>query len=136
MDRHGGAPRRNTLQCRHADGGRTVCVFIQENKELFMRFLVKVSLPVEKFNAAVRDGSASKKMQQILGDIKPEASYFWEEDGKRGGVLVVNMEKASQIPSIAEPWFLQFDAAVSFHPCMTPEDLAAAGLEELGKKYR
>ena len=101
-----------------------------------MRFIIKFSLPVEKFNAAVRDGSVGKKIKQILDDTKPEAMYFWEEDGKRGGIMVVNLEKASQIPAIAEPWFLHFDAAVSFRPCMTPEDLAAAGLEELGKKYR
>jgi hypothetical protein len=100
-----------------------------------MRFVVKVTLPVEKFNAAVRDGTAGKKLQQILDDTKPEAVYFWEEAGKRGGMLVVNLEKTSQIPAIAEPWFLYFDAGVEFHPCMTPQDLAAAGLEALGKKY-
>ena len=101
-----------------------------------MRCLIKFDLPVEKFNAAVRDGSAGKKIKQILDDIKPESVYFWEEDGRRGGIMVVQLDKASQIPAIAEPWFLHFDAAVSIHPCMTPEDLAAAGLEELGKKYR
>lgn len=100
-----------------------------------MRFVVKVTLPVEKFNAAVRDGTAGKKLQQILDDTKPEAVYFWEEAGKRGGILVVNLEKTSQIPAIAEPWFLYFDAGVELHPCMTPQDLAAAGLEALGKKY-
>lgn len=100
-----------------------------------MRFVVKVTLPVEKFNAAVRDGTAGKKLQQILDDTKPEAVYFWEDAGKRGGILVVNLEKTSQIPAIAEPWFLYFDAGVELHPCMTPQDLAAAGLEALGKKY-
>ncbi len=100
-----------------------------------MRFVMKVSLPVEKFNAAVRDGSAGRKIQQILERTKPEAAYFWEEDGKRGGILVVQIEKESQIPALAEPWFLWFDAAVHLHPAMRPEDLAAAGLEELGRAY-
>lgn len=100
-----------------------------------MRFIVKITIPVEKFNAAVRDGSAGKKIQQILDDTKPEAVYFWEEGGKRGGVMVVHLEKTSQIPAIAEPWFLYFDAGVELRPCMTPQDLAAAGLEALGKKY-
>ena len=100
-----------------------------------MRFVMKVSIPVETFNAAVRDGSAGKKLKKILDDTKPEAAYFWEDDGKRGGIMVVNLEKASQIPAFAEPWFLYFDAAVELHSCMTPQDLAAAGLETLGKKY-
>ena len=100
-----------------------------------MRFVMKVTIPVEKFNAAVRDGSAGKKLKKILDDTKPEAAYFWEDDGKRGGIVIVNMEKASQIPALVEPWFLYFDAAVESHPCMTPQDLAASGLDALGKKY-
>ena len=67
---------------------------------------------------------------------EPEAAYFYEEDGERTGMIIVNFDKASQIPSLAEPWFLYFDAAVHIRPCMTPEDLAAAGLDQLGKKYR
>jgi hypothetical protein len=97
--------------------------------------LIKACMPVEKFNSAVRDGSAAKKMKQILDETKPEAAYFTDENGLRTAFLVVNLEKASQIPALAEPWFLHFNAAVTFHPCMTPADLAAAGLEELGKKY-
>ena len=49
---------------------------------------------------------------------------------------MVNLENASQIPSVVEPWFLQFNAAVELHPCMTPEDLAASGLDGFAKKYR
>ena len=41
----------------------------------------------------------------------------------------------SKIPSIAEPFFLTFNASVEFHVVMSPEDLGRAGLEELGKKY-
>jgi hypothetical protein len=40
---------------------------------------------------------------------------------------------ASDIPKMAEPWFLMFNATVEFQPVMTPEDLVKAGLEELGK---
>ena len=53
-----------------------------------------------------------------------------------GGVIVVNMESASEIPKYAEPWFLNFDAKVDFQPCMTPEDLREAGLDDLGKKWK
>jgi hypothetical protein len=35
----------------------------------------------------------------------------------------------------AEPFFLQFNADVVFHPAMTPEDLKRGGLEALGKKW-
>jgi hypothetical protein len=49
--------------------------------------------------------------------------------------MVIDVADASDIPAIAEPFFLHFNASVCFHPCMTPEDLAKAGLEELGRKY-
>jgi hypothetical protein len=45
------------------------------------------------------------------------------------------MESASQIPALAEPWFLNFNADVEFHPVMVPEDLAKANLDALGKKW-
>jgi hypothetical protein len=101
-----------------------------------MRFLVKVRMPVEKFNASVLDGSVNQKMKTALDAMKPEAAYFFEEDGRRTGMIVVNFDKASQIPSLAEPWFLYFDAEVRIRPCMTPEDLAAGGLDQIGKMYR
>jgi len=101
-----------------------------------MRFVLHVSLPVDKFNQAVRDGTAGHKIDRILEDTKPEAVYFCAKDGNRGGFLIVNMSDASEIPRFAEPWFLYFDATVEFLPTMTPQDLQRAGLEELAKKWK
>ncbi len=96
---------------------------------------MQVKLPIEPFNTYVKDGSAGAKMQKILADLKPEAAYFSEFDGQRGGIIIVNMDNASQIPALAEPWFLTFNARVEFKVAMTPEDLGRAGLEALGKKW-
>lgn len=100
-----------------------------------MRMLMHVTMPPEAFNAAVRDGSIGKKMQQILADMKPEAAYFTEQGGCRAGIFVVNVEDPSKVPVLAEPWFLQFNANVQFHVAMSPEELGRAGLENLGKKW-
>lgn len=100
-----------------------------------MLFLMHVQFPLEPFNSAVRDGSLGEKMEKILKAIKPEAAYFTEQDGKRGGTLVINVKNASDIPVLAEPWFLTFNAHVEFRIAMTPEDLAKANLESLGKKW-
>jgi hypothetical protein len=100
-----------------------------------MRMLMHVQFPIEPFNTAVRDGSIGPKMQRILDAIKPEAAYFTEQDGRRGGLLVVDVKDASAIPVLAEPWFLVFNAEVEFRIAMTPEDLMRANLEALGKKW-
>jgi hypothetical protein len=100
-----------------------------------MRMLLKVKMPLEPFNTAVRDGSIGKKMKAILEAMKPEAAYFTEVDGHRGGIFVVNVENPSKVPVLAEPWFLTFNAQCEFRIVMTPEELAKAGLEEVGKKW-
>ena len=46
--------------------------------------------------------------------------------------MLVDVASPSDIPRIAEPFFLTFDAEVPFHVCMTSDDLARAGLDELG----
>jgi hypothetical protein len=100
-----------------------------------VRILVDFRFPLEPFNSMVKDGTAGQKIEQVMGDIKPEAVYFTERNGKRGGTMIVDLSDPSKIPAIAEPLFLAFDAAVNFHPVMTSDDLANAGLEELGKSY-
>lgn len=100
-----------------------------------MRILLQVKIPHETFNAAVRDGSAGKKLNRILEATKPEAVYFTELDGHRGAILVIRLDDPSKIPTFAEPWFLTFNADVEFRVAMTPEELARAGLEALGKQW-
>ena len=100
-----------------------------------MRMLLDITIPHEPFNTLVRKGEAAKKLGAILDTIKPEAIYFSEHDGKRGAVAIINMADASQIPAIAEPWFLTFNADVKFRIAMTPEDLKKSNLDEFGKKW-
>lgn len=100
-----------------------------------MRMMMIVSLPVESFNAAVKDGSIQGKMKKILDQVKPEAAYFTALNGKRTAVLIIDLVDPSKIPSLAEPWFLTFNASVDLYPVMLPQDLASAGLDGLGKAW-
>lgn len=97
--------------------------------------LMHLQFPLEPFNTYVKDGSAGQKIQKILEAIKPEAAYFTEQHGHRGGTLVVNLKDASEVPMFAEPFFLTFNAHVEFRVAMTPEDLGRANLEAHGKKW-
>lgn len=103
-----------------------------------MRFLLEVRIPNESGNRVIRNGTLGPTIQSILADLRAEAAYFTELDGERGGYIVVNVDDASQIPAVAEPLFLAFNATVRFHPVMTPDDLMKAGpaIEQATKKYR
>ncbi len=102
-----------------------------------MRFMIKAKLDTEKANAAAKAG----KLGQIIGAIveaqKPEAAYFVAEDGKRTAVLFLNMNDTSELPAIAEPWFLAFNAELEATPAMVAEDLMKAGpdIEEAVKNF-
>jgi hypothetical protein len=100
-----------------------------------MKMLFSAEFPHEPFNACVRNGSAGTLLRSIIDDLAPEAVYFTEQDGKRGLFLVVEVAGASDIPRIAEPFFLKLNADCRFRVLMTPKDLEKAGLETLGIKW-
>ena len=100
-----------------------------------MKMLLTVVIPHEPFNSLVKKGKAGEVLGNILETIKPEATYFTEQDGKRGGVFVIDVQTASDIPALAEPFFLNFQADCKFRVMMSPEDLQKAGLDEIGKRW-
>jgi hypothetical protein len=103
-----------------------------------MRTLLRVSIPVETGNAAAKAGTLGSTVEKILADLKPEAAYFFTDDnGNRSGSIVFDMKDSSQMPAVSEPWFLAFNAKVSFRPVMNPQDLAAAGpsITKAGQQY-
>jgi hypothetical protein len=102
--------------------------------------LLRAVMPTETANAAVRKGTLESTLKKILADLKPEAAYFVATDsGERCAVVIFDMKESSELPKVAEPWFLAFNAQVTVRPVMTPEDLAAAGpgfqraIKEFGK---
>ena len=100
-----------------------------------MRMLMYVKFPIEPFNTAVRQGTVGAAIRRIMDEIKPESAYFTDHDGHRGATVVVQVKDPTDIPRLAEPWFLHFNAQVEFHIAMTPEDLGKADLGALGKKW-
>ena len=101
-----------------------------------MRMLLEVSMPHEPFNAFVRDGTAGKKIGEILDAIKPETVYFTERDGHRGAIMVVDVADPSRVPVLAEPWFVTFNADVRFRIAMTPDELKKSGIDAMAKKWK
>lgn len=100
-----------------------------------MKMLLSVDFPLEPFNSLVRNGKAGEILGRILETIKPETAYFTEQDGKRGGIFVVNVQNPSDVPVFAEPFFLKLNANCQFRVLMSPEELQKASLGDLGKKW-
>jgi len=103
-----------------------------------VRILVTFSINPEKGDQLIKEGRMGETMESILEELQPEAAYFTDVEGTRGGFLVVNMEDASQIPAMVEPLLLGVGATIHMQPAMTPEDLrGAAGeaMQQMAQKY-
>ena len=103
-----------------------------------MRVMLTFTIHPEKGDALIKEGRMGETMATILEDLQPEAAYFTDVKGTRGGHLIINMEDGSQMPAMTEPLLLGLGATVQMHPVMTPDDLrGAAGeaLERMGRKY-
>ena len=93
-----------------------------------MRMLLKASIPVEAGNATIKSGTLGNNIEAILAEQKPEAAYFTLDNGMRTGFIFLDIQEASQLPEILEPWFLAFNASIELTPVMNGEDLGKAGL--------
>ena len=91
-----------------------------------MRTMLRWTVPVEKGNQAIKDGSIGQTIESLLQLLEPEAAYFLAEDGKRAGMVFFDMADPSQIPQIAERLFLNLNAEVEFVPVMNGDDLRKA----------
>jgi hypothetical protein len=85
--------------------------------------MLKVSIPVEAGNVAARNGSLGTTIKHIVDDLT--------------GYIFFDMKDASELPAIAEPWFLAFNAKLTVRPAMNSKDLANAGsgIEKAVKGY-
>jgi hypothetical protein len=103
-----------------------------------VRILITFRINPEKGDQLIKEGRLGETMGSILEELQPEAAYFTDVEGTRGGILVVNMEDASQIPNFVEPLFLQVGATVNLQPVMTVEDMrgpAGEALEQMAQRY-
>ena len=92
-----------------------------------MRMLLKASIPVEAGNATIKSGTLGNNIEAILAEQKPEAAYFTLDNGMRTGFIFLDIQDASQLPAILEPWFLAFNASIELTPVMNGDDLGKAG---------
>lgn len=99
-----------------------------------MRMLLKLQMDVEAGNRAIRDGSWGQMLERVMPQLQPEAAYFTAQDGKRTGLIFFDLKDPTQIPSIAEPFFMTVNASIDLSPVMTADEVRA-GIEEAAKAF-
>ena len=88
-----------------------------------MRTMIRVKMQVEAGNRAFQDGSLAKTLMEAIDRFKPEAAYFYPDQGVRTALMVLDMKDSSEMPAIAEPFFSKLNATVEIVPVMNAEDL-------------
>jgi hypothetical protein len=75
----------------------------------------------------------SGRFEKLLADtaakLRPEFAFFFADHGRRTANFICDMVDQSDMPMIAEPWFVETNATVEFFPCMNAEDVKV-GLEK------
>ena len=97
-----------------------------------MRTLLKATFDVVASNKAVKDGTLQKIMKSTIDKLHPEAAYFLSDEGCRSCFMVFDLKDPSEIPVIAETFFVNMNAKVDFIPVMNAEELQK-GLEKWQK---
>ncbi|AUY48882.1 hypothetical protein [Streptomyces sp. CB01881] len=97
-----------------------------------MRALLEIEIDTATTNKLISDGEVAAKFERIMGDLKPEAAYFFARNGRRCQVIVVDLADEASLPSVCEPFWLEFNATVEVHVCMNAEELR----EGLGRLAR
>ena len=87
-----------------------------------MRMMLKWSLPTEIGNKLIKEGAVEKALGPLLETMKPEAAYWYDAGGLRGGHFVFDLAESADIPKYSEPLFI-LGCSVEFCPVMNLEDL-------------
>ena len=80
-------------------------------------------MDVEAANEAAESGKLASTIEDLVKELKPEASYFCPEQGKRTAYLIFDLKESSDIVKIAEPLFATFKAEIDIKPVMNLDDL-------------
>jgi hypothetical protein len=88
--------------------------------------MLRWTVPVDKGNDMVEDGSMGEVIEILMEKLHPEAAYFMADSGERAGMIVFDMQESSEIPGIAEILFQRAEANVEFIPVMNGDDLKKA----------
>ncbi len=102
-----------------------------------MKFLVTVQIKTEAGNTFCKTPHFTEKLQSVLTEQKAESVYFGAKDGHRTCFYVANVDDASKISALLEPWWHMGAETVQPVPVLTMKDMQKAEPEviAIAKQY-
>lgn len=102
-----------------------------------MRWMIKFSIPVSDGNEFVKTGTIGQNFHSLMEDFKPEAAYFFPENGQRSGFMIINVNDSSDLVRVAESFWFGLRADITVTPVMNGEDLGKGlgDIESIIKRY-
>jgi hypothetical protein len=97
--------------------------------------MLKVQIPHEAGNRGVQEGTLPKTLAGFMEEFTPESAYFFAENGVRTALFVFDLKKESDLPYVAERFFMGFNAGVTAWPVMNADDLKA-GIDKVEKSLK
>jgi hypothetical protein len=88
-----------------------------------MRLMLKFSIPVERGNEAVADGTMTEAIEKLVEATSAEAAYFTMIDGERGGYIFFEETDQTKLTTYNEPMFAALDAHIDIFPVLSLKDL-------------
>ena len=88
-----------------------------------MQLMLKFSIPAERGNRAVKDGTMGQAIDNLIKATKAQACYFTMIDGKRGGMIFFEESDQARLPQLNEPMIAALDAAIEIVPVLSLDDL-------------
>ncbi len=88
-----------------------------------MRLMLRFTIPVEKGNETMLDGSMSTALKTLVEQLQPESAYFHLQDGQRAGTIFFEASNPEQMAAINEPLFAALNASIDIQPAISLEEL-------------
>jgi hypothetical protein len=86
-----------------------------------MRTVILVHFGLEA-NKTMSEPHFEDTFKKIVGNLKPEAAYFFPSGGSRTMFFVIDLASPDKLPPLLEPLW-QLGATVDVHPAMNQEEL-------------
>jgi len=66
-----------------------------------MRMMLKIIIPTESGNRAIKDGTLAKLLEGTMSRLEAEAAYFVAEGGLRSAMIFFDMRDSADIPRLS-----------------------------------